>query len=76
MQFLLTLRSLWRRSTNYLLELDVPTSTQSAADGVRVPIMMLLATLLLIVVTLPDRLVIFLTMTACLLSGALIIWMF
>ena len=76
MRFLLTLRLLLVRSMNYLLAQDVPTSTESLADGVRVALMTLLATLLLIVVTLPDRLLIFLMLIAPLLAGALIIWMF
>ena len=76
MKFLLTLRLLLVRSMNYLLAQDVPTSTESLADGVRVALMTLLATLLLIVVTLPDRLLIFLMLIAPLLAGALIIWMF
>ena len=76
MRFLLTLRLLLVKSMNYLLAQDVPTSTESLADGVRVALMTLLATLLLIVVTLPDRLLIFLMLIAPLLAGALIIWMF
>ena len=76
MKFLLTLRLLLVRLMNYLLAQDVPTSTESLADGVRVALMTLLATLLLIVVTLPDRLLIFLMLIAPLLAGALIIWMF
>lgn len=66
---------LWKGSMTYLLALDVPTSTALRADGVRVPLMRLLAMLVRILGTLPDRLLIFLMWTGLSLSGALITWM-
>ena len=67
------LKSLWNDVMTYLLAQDVPTSTQSIADGVRKVLTTPLATLQRIVVTSPPRLLICLTLIVLSLSGAWII---
>ena len=67
------LKLLWIESTSYLLERDVPALTVSVADSGRRLLTMPLAMLQRAVNTSPPRLLIFLTLIACLLVGAWII---
>lgn len=70
---MLTLRERWKQLTSYLYAPGTPTLTSSIAAGVRGPLMRVLLTLERKVRTSPDRLLIFLTVNAILLLGALII---
>ena len=70
-----TLKSWWSALTTYFLAQDVPTFTKSVAAGVRLLSTKPLLTLLRLVATLPDRLLILLTMIALSLLGASITWM-
>ena len=73
MRFVQTLKSLWLKSTSYLLAQDVPTFTRSIADGVRLVSTKLLLMLASRLDTLPPRLVICLMLIALWLLGAWII---
>ena len=76
MTFFETLKSQWRESINYLSAQDVPTFTQSIADGVRRVLTTLLQTLQKAVSTCPPRLVICLMLIAVCVLGLWIISMF
>ena len=76
MRFRETLKSLWTGLTSYLLARDVPTFTNSVADGVRKVLTLPSAIVQRLVVTSPPRLLICLTAIGASLLGAWIISMF
>ncbi len=69
------LKSLWSGLTGFLTEPNPGFITTYLAAGVRGPLMRALMGLQRLLSTLPDRLLILLTLTAFLLIGAWLIWM-